>query len=149
MRNKKGFTLIELMVVMAIIAVLTVLGFFGIRQAQASARDSGRVKVMSLVRTQLEQYFSDNQTYPVLTSRFDSMVATLSNSGALKDPGCGSGQINYSAAGGNITAGAWTPVPTGCSFSIQPSYQYSGTATGYTLVLTKEGGGQVTYSAPQ
>ncbi len=148
MRTKNGFTLIELMVVIAIIAILTALGFYGLRQAQAIARDSGRVNVASQIRAQLEQYYADNQFYPLATTGFATMATALNlNATNTKDPGCGSGSIGYVSTGAT-----WSPaaVAGGCGFVTQPTYTYARpTANTYTLTLVKEGGGTVTYSQPQ
>jgi type II secretion system protein G len=63
-KNKKGFTLVELMVVSSIIALLAsvVLGSLG--NAKAKARDTERVQEMKNLQTALELYRLENG-YPI------------------------------------------------------------------------------------
>jgi len=68
MKNKKGFTLIELMVAIAIIVLLSVVGMVSYRAANKKARDSKRQSSLEQVRAALEMYRSDNDVYPGVTS---------------------------------------------------------------------------------
>ena len=52
-KNKKGFTLIELIIVMAIIGILAVVAVVAIGSKSADARDARRLADMSAVRTAL------------------------------------------------------------------------------------------------
>ena len=61
---QKGFTLIELMVVMAIIAVLATTLIPQLTGAQARARDAGRVATLKNFSAVLETYLSDEGVYP-------------------------------------------------------------------------------------
>lgn len=63
-QNKKGFTLIELMIVVAIIWVLAVTIVPALTWAQARARDAGRVASLQNISAVLETYFSDQWEYP-------------------------------------------------------------------------------------
>ena len=63
-RSNKGFTLIELMVVMAIIGVLAVMLVPQLSGAQERARDSGRIAAIQNITAVLETYFSDEGEYP-------------------------------------------------------------------------------------
>ncbi len=65
--SKKGFTLIELMVVMAIIGVLAVMLVPQLSGAQERARDSGRIAAIQNITAVLETYFSDEGQYPDAT----------------------------------------------------------------------------------
>jgi len=62
--TKKGFTLIELMVVMAIISVLAVTLVPQLTWAQARSRDAGRVATLKNFSAVLETYLSDEGYYP-------------------------------------------------------------------------------------
>ncbi|PJC66747.1 hypothetical protein CO018_00305 [Candidatus Beckwithbacteria bacterium CG_4_9_14_0_2_um_filter_47_11] len=62
--NKKGFTLIELIVVIAIIGTLTGLIVNNLNDARARARDAKRKQDLGSFKTALRLYYNDNQTYP-------------------------------------------------------------------------------------
>lgn len=66
MRNSKGFTLIELVVVMGIIAILTGLVTFNFQQARGRARDIQRKNDLKAMQKALELYKGDQdpQAYP-------------------------------------------------------------------------------------
>src|SRR5579884_2484253 len=62
--DRKGFTLIELMVVIAIIAILATVGFVSFTHAQISARDSKRKQDLRSLKVALELYYEKNHRYP-------------------------------------------------------------------------------------
>jgi len=64
MKNKKGFTLVELLVVMTIIMVLTVVGMINYGNANKKSRDAKRKSDLESVRVALEMYRQDNGSYP-------------------------------------------------------------------------------------
>lgn len=64
MQTKKAFTLLELVVAMAIIATLLGLSLFGIQAVQRSQRDTERRAALQSVNLELANYYSENATYP-------------------------------------------------------------------------------------
>jgi prepilin-type N-terminal cleavage/methylation domain-containing protein len=64
MQNKKGFTLLELIVAMAIIAVLMGLSLFGIQSVQRSQRDTERRAALSNINLEIAAFYGDNGAYP-------------------------------------------------------------------------------------
>lgn len=66
MKTNRGFTLIELVVVMAIVSVLTGLATFNFQQARQRARDVQRKNDLKQLANALEVYKNDQnpQTYP-------------------------------------------------------------------------------------
>ncbi len=63
-KDKKGFTLIELMVVVAIMGLLAALAVISLNNARQRARDARRISDVKQVQTALELYYLDNQEYP-------------------------------------------------------------------------------------
>lgn len=64
---KKGFTLVELLVVISIIAILSVIGITVLSGVQKSARNSKRISDMKAIALALEIYYNDpvnNSAYP-------------------------------------------------------------------------------------
>ena len=61
----KGFSLIELLVVISIMTILIALSAFGLQQARESARDGQRKSDLEAIRTGLSFYKSDCNAYPV------------------------------------------------------------------------------------
>lgn len=64
MKYKRGFTLIELIVVIAIIAVLGTIIVPGIQDYTARARNATRMAGLSSLELALQQYKEDNAYYP-------------------------------------------------------------------------------------
>lgn len=60
----KGFTIIELIVVIVIIALLATISLVTYRGSQGRARDSTRQSSLTDIRSALESYRAENGTYP-------------------------------------------------------------------------------------
>lgn len=65
MKNKKGFTLIEILVVVFIIGLLASIIIVSVNEARKKARDSRRVADLFEVRNAVEMYFNANSHYPI------------------------------------------------------------------------------------
>lgn len=65
----KGFTLVELMVVIAVIGILSSILYLSFDQARAQARDKARMTALRELQLAVEQYKAQNGTYP-LSNRF-------------------------------------------------------------------------------
>ena len=62
--RSSGFTLVELLVVMAILSVLVSIIAGGFRSSQARGRDAERKSDLKQIANSLELYFSDYNKYP-------------------------------------------------------------------------------------
>lgn len=62
--NQKGFTLLELLIVIVIIGILAVLIIPNLASGPARARDSQRKSDLRNIKTALEAYHTDNSNYP-------------------------------------------------------------------------------------
>lgn len=67
---QKGFSLIEIMIVLLVIGILSTLALVGVGKLQASARDSQRIQFMTGIQGALERYYADAKNYP----KFDDTV---------------------------------------------------------------------------
>lgn len=66
--KNKGFTIIELIVVIAVIAVLSGIITSSVFQYLVKSRDSKRVADLNQIKKILEMYRADNGNYPILES---------------------------------------------------------------------------------
>lgn len=64
MPKNRGFTLVELLVVIFIIAILSTIGFVMYGTVQKSARIAKRIEDLKVIQTALELYYSVNKAYP-------------------------------------------------------------------------------------
>lgn len=62
--NRKGFTLIEVMVTVTIIALLSVMVISGYSQTQKRARDARRIADVGSLGIALESYYASHGSYP-------------------------------------------------------------------------------------
>ena len=76
-RNKKGFTLFELLVTISIIAVLTAVAVVSFGGVNKKARDSRRTADLEKVRIALEAYKQINSVYPANLTTLTTPVVYL------------------------------------------------------------------------
>jgi general secretion pathway protein G len=63
-RNISGFTIVELLIVIVVIAILAAISIVAFNGAQARARDSARLSDYKSIQKALEMYRIDNGGYP-------------------------------------------------------------------------------------
>jgi len=67
LKIQKGFTLVELLVVISIIALLASIVFASLNSARGKARDARRVADFRQLQTALEFYYDSNNAYPFIS----------------------------------------------------------------------------------
>ena len=80
--NNKGFTLIEMLMVVAIIAILASVFLVGLRGFRGSAYDARRLSDLQKVQGYLEIYYNRNREYPNAASWVELSTALTGDSGA-------------------------------------------------------------------
>lgn len=63
-KNRQGFTVVELMVVVSIIGILSTVTYASFSQAQKKARIAKRVSDLKQMQVALEYYYAVNKAYP-------------------------------------------------------------------------------------
>lgn len=113
MSRAKAFTLVELLIVIAIIAILTVAFLPGALQAPAKARDAGRQKAVRDISAAVEAYIAENNgTIPSadVSNCFISSLVIASNFNPLPiDPKPQTVAANTSCGNAAANAGSSTP----------------------------------------
>lgn len=64
MKNKKGFTLVELLVVVAIIALVATFAAIAVNSARSKQRDASRLSNVRQLQSALEDSFNETNAYP-------------------------------------------------------------------------------------
>jgi general secretion pathway protein G len=130
LKKQGGFTLLELLIVIVIIGILAVLIIPNLASGPARARDAQRKSDLRNIKTALETYYNDNNSYPVSVGGASCTPAVcLGGSGGVLT----SGNTPYMKtvpddpkAGQHYT---YSPTPASCS---------AGACTSYTLTATLE-----------
>lgn len=76
----KGFTLVELLVVISIIGILTTLLMVNFVGTREKANDSKKVQDLNSIKNALRMYYNDNQSYPTGTNCFDCLNTAIGSS---------------------------------------------------------------------
>lgn len=153
-----GFTLIELMVAMAVATILGTIALFGFNKAKAAARDVQRVQFMKGIQIPLQRYNRDRGRYPKQSdyggcgNDFCSLVLYLSGAGCFN----AGDQLNYLDTTTLIDPGNKLDVcgsPPGACGLTNPTcsgatYTAVSGGSSYTLTLTKEAGGTAIFNNP-
>ncbi len=125
-RGKNGFTLVELLIVIAIMGILLVLGIVNLRSTQINARDTERASDAQTIATSLEAFYPLGNAqvvageYPstALATNPTSYLADI-NPKALIAPGQTTQSVVAATNATQTTAGV-TPQPTISQFVYQP-----------------------------
>jgi prepilin-type N-terminal cleavage/methylation domain-containing protein len=137
--NNKGFTIVELLIVIVVIGILALLVITTYSGIQAKARNSKRASDVKSLQTQIEAYFSQNGFYPSrtdlntaswLTTNMKSLDQT-----ALIDPSNATQSKTLVAA---PVAKSYSYAPTQSDGSTSCESDDTGCAK-YTLTATYEG----------
>jgi len=132
----KGFTIVELLIVIVVIGILAALVVVTYNGIQQKARDTERKTDINALHGQLEAYQAQNGKYPTLANVNDTTFRSTNMKGldaaALQDPK-GTAQTLVDTPAANVYAYAVAPV--GCDNGV------GGDCTSYALTATLEGGG--------
>lgn len=63
-RNQHGFTIVELVVTLAIIGILVAIGITSYSKVQSESQDNKRASDMTILRSNLDAFYQDNGVYP-------------------------------------------------------------------------------------
>ncbi len=108
MGKNKGFTLIEILIVVAIIGILASIILVGLGSFRSRGRDARRIADLHQVQNGLELYFTKNGSYPS-DAAWANLTTTLKGAGigvnaVPNDPTIGSNYIYAAASGGYVLA---------------------------------------------
>ncbi len=120
----EGFTVVELIIVVSIIAILAAIGLVSWSGSQNRAKQNAAVTTLAKVKLQLGEYYTDNNTYPVNKAAIcDQPTHAIIPAGDLYTEFC----VNTSASSHYL----YTASPTGCDGG-------SITCTSYLLTAQKD-----------
>ncbi|OGV91709.1 hypothetical protein A2783_01995 [Microgenomates group bacterium RIFCSPHIGHO2_01_FULL_45_11] len=106
----KGFTLIEMLIVMAMIGVLLAIATVSYRTTRIRAQNARREADIQQVRTALEIYRSDNGTYPnvSVSGNMQTAVGATYLTNSVQDPVGGTYVYTYGCPASGCAAGTCT-----------------------------------------
>lgn len=126
-KQEAGFTILEILIVLAVFGLLVTLTGLSVRSARMRMRDAARVSDVSVLRSALGQYWLEKATYPV------SSGVNLGQPGTNTDKFSAAGFVSKGDPGAPVYLSS---VPTGP----KPNeyYRYHGSGAGYSIRFVTE-----------
>lgn len=138
-QKSKGFTIVELLIVIVVIAILATLVIVTFTGIQQKARDSKRQTDVNALASHLAAYFANNGYYPTVTDLQNATWVSANMKGfdpsALTDPKGGTITGNAPATG----TYAYSYVTQGCTTTQASSS--TNECTSFVLTAELEAGG--------
>ena len=142
-KTQRGFTIVELLIVIIVIAILAAIVIVAFNGIQSRARDAKRLTDISTVYRELQLYYADNGAYPITTTASGSGL-----SHGLSDSNCAVGSKSAQWVPGLVpTYAPSLPQSFGPrSESTSGCYEYASDGQSYVLSAWRnvEGGPQST-----
>jgi prepilin-type N-terminal cleavage/methylation domain-containing protein len=142
--QQKGFTIVELLIVIAVIGILAALVLNTFVGVQARARDTDRQNDINTIATQLEVYYNDEGKYPTLADLQDATPSSgwietnlpgldLNATIAPNDTPATNGNSIVNDTTPDADAYGYVPAPANCDNTAT-----NGNCTSFTLYWAKE-----------
>lgn len=140
--QQKGFTIIELLIVIVVIGILATITAVALGGANARARDAKRESDVKSLQTAIEAYYTieGSSSYPAEADMNDATFRTDNFQGldesVYQDPNAADDQLANTPTEGQY---AYSATPAGCD-------RTTTACDGYTLTVTLEEGDEITRS---
>ncbi|MFC1721080.1 type II secretion system protein [Patescibacteria group bacterium] len=90
MKKQKGFTILELLITMAIFAILTSIVLISMTTVKEKNRDAVRMSHLKQIENALNLYYSNNNVFPIAAAQIDitgsdALSIALENDGATRE----------------------------------------------------------------
>jgi prepilin-type N-terminal cleavage/methylation domain-containing protein len=120
-QNQKGFSLVELMVVVAIIGILAALAVPRFQTFQAKARQSEAKVNLAHIYTLQSSYYGDNTTYVSLGTTIGPGACTQDNPLGFKLTDCSKVRYSYTTPAANATTFTAQAINSSITARVNPS----------------------------
>lgn len=111
-KNDKGFTLVELLIVIVILGILATVTVFAVRGITDQGEESACAADQKTLEVAAEAYMAQNGSYPATAQEMvdEGLLRSVSPNWTYAPPGVG--QVTYSLTGvGNCAAATTTAAP--------------------------------------
>ena len=123
MNAQRGFTLVEVMIVVVIVAILSAIGIPSYQDYVRRGKITEAISAMSDMRVKMEQFFQDNRTYLA-----DATTSPATNDCTAADTTT-SQYFDFSCVA----------APTAAGYTLQAVGKATGTMTGFTYTIDQSG----------